>query len=65
MVEGVGIFRAGHSSLQWPGNEAAILGLLAAWLLLSRIFVTSLDISRAPAEQTRPLDPTAREEVNV
>jgi uncharacterized membrane protein len=65
VVEGVGIFRAGHSSLQWPGNEAAILGLLAAWLLVSRIFVASLDVSRAPAKQTRLLDPTAREEVNA
>jgi Ca2+/H+ antiporter, TMEM165/GDT1 family len=64
-VEGVGIFRAGHTSLQWPGNEAAILGLLVIWLLLSRIFISSLRVSRAPAAQAHLPVPTAREEVNA
>ncbi len=56
-VEGAGIFRAGHTSLQWPGDEAAILGLLAAWLLLSRIFVSLLG--------GRPPVSPAREEVTT
>ncbi|WP_027943494.1 COG4280 domain-containing protein [Amycolatopsis taiwanensis] len=45
-VEGVGIFRAGHRSLAWPGANLAILGLLVAWFLLSQIFVAVLRTSR-------------------
>jgi uncharacterized membrane protein len=41
-VEGVGTFRAGRASLQWPGNDVAILGLLVAWFLLSRVFIAAL-----------------------
>jgi uncharacterized membrane protein len=51
-VEGVGIFRHGHHSLQWPGSDAAILVLLAVWFVLSRIFIAAL---RTPGEP-----PTAR-----
>jgi Ca2+/H+ antiporter, TMEM165/GDT1 family len=40
-VEGLGIVRGGDS-LRWPGGTAAILGLLAAWLLLSRGLVRAL-----------------------
>lgn len=45
-VEGVGIFRAGQQSLQWPGGDVAILGLLVGWFVLSRLFVIAL---RKPA----------------
>jgi uncharacterized membrane protein len=45
-VEGVGIFRSGRESLEWPGHDFAILGLLAVWFLLSRVFVAAL---RKPA----------------
>jgi uncharacterized membrane protein len=45
-VEGIGIFRTGRESLAWPGNDLAILGLLVAWFLLSRLFVAGL---RTPA----------------
>jgi uncharacterized membrane protein len=45
-VEGIGIFRAGQESLVWPGKDAAILGLLVVWFLLSRLFVSAL---RKPA----------------
>jgi uncharacterized membrane protein len=39
-VEGLGILRTGGQSLQWPGNDASILALLAGWFLLSRALVT-------------------------
>lgn len=35
-VEGLGYFTSG-ASFAWPGGDWAILGLLAAWLILSRI----------------------------
>ncbi|HWD02908.1 MAG TPA: hypothetical protein VG674_10705 [Amycolatopsis sp.] len=57
-VEGIGIFRAGHESLAWPGADLAILGLLVVWFLLSRIFVAVLRSPRG----TSPLSP-AREVV--
>jgi Ca2+/H+ antiporter, TMEM165/GDT1 family len=60
-VEGVGIFRAGHTSLQWPGSDAAILVLLAVWFLLSRIFVSALRVPRAPTPPDDSSAPTARE----
>src|SRR6266511_2868291 len=41
-VEGLGIVRGGGQSLHWPGGTVAILGLLAAWLLLSRGLVRAL-----------------------
>ncbi len=41
-VEGLGIFRAGRESLEWPGHDLAILVLLATWLILSRVFVAAL-----------------------
>ena len=37
-VEGLGYFTSG-ASLAWPGGDWAILGLLAAWLVLSRVAV--------------------------
>jgi uncharacterized membrane protein len=41
-VEGMGIFRAGRESIEWPGHDLTILVLLAAWLILSRILVAAL-----------------------
>jgi uncharacterized membrane protein len=38
-VEGLGVLRPGGESLSWPGGDAAILALLAGWLLLSRALV--------------------------
>jgi uncharacterized membrane protein len=40
-VEGLGYFSAG-GSLQWPGGEGAILGLLLALFVLSRLAVVGL-----------------------
>ncbi|MET7998099.1 hypothetical protein ABZU76_45175 [Amycolatopsis sp. NPDC005232] len=48
-VEGIGIFRGGHESLQWPGSDLAIIGLLVVWFLLSRIFVSALRTPRSPS----------------
>jgi Ca2+/H+ antiporter, TMEM165/GDT1 family len=58
-IEGLGVFRAGRESLEWPGHDAAILGLLAAWLILSRIFIAVL---RTPPP-SRTASATAVEEV--
>jgi uncharacterized membrane protein len=42
-VEGLGLFRPGSSaSLDWPGGDAMLLGVLAAWGLLSWIAVRLL-----------------------
>lgn len=41
-VEGVGIFRDGRESVAWPGHDVALLALIAAWFVLSRIFVGAL-----------------------
>ena len=51
-VEGIGIFRAGRASIAWPGNDAAILVLLAVWFLLSRAFVAAL--RRSPRSASAP-----------
>jgi uncharacterized membrane protein len=51
-VEGIGIFQAGRESLDWPGHDLMILVLLAAWFVLSRIFVAVLKV---PAVTAAPL----------
>jgi uncharacterized membrane protein len=47
-VEGLGIFRSGSASLEWPGGDWALLVVLAAWFLVSRALVTTLS-ARKPA----------------
>ncbi|MGI8882550.1 MAG: COG4280 domain-containing protein [Jatrophihabitans sp.] len=51
-VEGLGIFRAGRHSIEWPGADAAILVLIALWFLLSRAFITALRVAPAAADST-------------
>jgi uncharacterized membrane protein len=46
-VEGLGYFTGGKS-LTWPGEDWAILGLLAAWFILSRMAVRWARPTRAP-----------------
>lgn len=41
-VEGLGVFTASGESLSWPGSDWAILGLLAAWIVISRVLVVTL-----------------------
>jgi uncharacterized membrane protein len=52
VVEGVGIFRDGHTSVQWPGADLAILALLAVWFVLSRIFINALRTPRTASPVT-------------
>jgi uncharacterized membrane protein len=35
VVEGAGVLRGGHASLQWPGHEVAIVVVLAVWVAVS------------------------------
>ena len=48
-VEGIGIFRAGRESVEWPGNDVALLVIIATWFLLSRLFIAVLRIPSRPA----------------
>lgn len=41
-VEGLGILQPAHESLEWPGSDLAILALVAAWFVLSRVLVALL-----------------------
>ena len=42
-VEGLGVFEGGGSAhLDWPGGDAMILGVLAAWIALSWISIRVL-----------------------
>jgi uncharacterized membrane protein len=63
-VEGIGIFRTGRESVAWPGNDVAILVLIAAWFLLTRIFIAALRVPRAPADNAaapaRPIEELAK-----
>jgi uncharacterized membrane protein len=54
-VEGLGIVRGADRSLHWPGGTLAILGLLAAWLLLSRALVHALPRLRRGRASARPV----------
>jgi Ca2+/H+ antiporter, TMEM165/GDT1 family len=49
-VEGLGIFRAGGGSIEWPGGDLAILVLIAVWFILSRGYLIVLR-ERAPRPQ--------------
>jgi uncharacterized membrane protein len=41
-VEGLGIFKHGSSSVEWPGGDAALLAVLAAWIGLSFVAIRLL-----------------------
>jgi uncharacterized membrane protein len=41
-VEGLGVFRDGGDSLAWPGEDWALLALLACWFLLSQLLIRLL-----------------------
>jgi uncharacterized membrane protein len=59
-VEGVGIFRAGGESVEWPGSDLALIALLVGWFLLSRVFIAVL---RKPAATSGPVIEQSRAEV--
>ncbi len=48
-VEGLGVFAEGRESLEWPGGDLALIGLLALWVVVSRVAVSSLRPSRPRA----------------
>ena len=50
-VAGVGVFRAGHEVIVWPGHDLAILVLLAVWFGLSRLFVAALRTRTTPTRE--------------
>ncbi len=41
-VEGLGVFSRAGESLEWPGEDWAILGVLVAWLVLSQLAIAGL-----------------------
>jgi uncharacterized membrane protein len=53
-IEGIGIFREGRESLSWPGHDLAILGLIAMWTLLSRVFIAALRTRGAASAPSTP-----------
>ncbi len=61
-VEGIGIFRSGRESLEWPGKDVAILGLLAAWFLLTRVFIAVLSTAptTSPSTTSTPVEELAK-----
>jgi Ca2+/H+ antiporter, TMEM165/GDT1 family len=51
-VEGLGVFGPGGESLEWPAGEVALLGVLLAWVAVSRALVLVLrrrEAALAPA----------------
>jgi uncharacterized membrane protein len=62
-VEGLGVFQGGPGdSLEWPGGDWAILILLAAWFLLSRILIRIAPVlAGAAGGPTRPSPAVAEE----
>lgn len=53
-VEGLGYFTGG-ASLTWPGEDWAILGLLVAWLIISRVAVS---LARGKSKTPSTIPPT-------
>lgn len=41
-LEGIGLFDEGRRSLSWPGGEVAVLVVLGAWFLVSRVLIKAL-----------------------
>ena len=52
VVEGLGAFAPGGSSLRWPGGDLALLGLLAAWLIVSQAMIRLLRGARTAVSAT-------------
>ena len=51
-VEGLGVLRPGHQSLEWPGADLTIVLLVVAWLALSRVLVAALRRTRPASSPT-------------
>jgi uncharacterized membrane protein len=50
-IEGLGVFSAEHSSLEWPGGDLALVAVLIGWIVVSRGLIASLR-RRVPALAT-------------
>ncbi|HET7195918.1 MAG TPA: hypothetical protein VFI99_13105 [Nocardioides sp.] len=59
-VEGLGVLRPGRESLEWPGEDLAIVALVAAWFVLSRILVAVLRRTDPASSPTAPANQTVR-----
>jgi uncharacterized membrane protein len=59
-TEGLGVFRAGNGSLEWPGHDLAIPVLVVVWFVLTRVFIRVL---RTPGDGApgADADPAAKE----
>jgi uncharacterized membrane protein len=53
VVEGLGVFKSGSQSVEWPGGDAFILAVLAGWCALSWIAIRLL----SPYGEGRTLEP--------
>ena len=51
-VEGLGVLRPGHQSLEWPGADLTIVVLVVAWFVLSRVLVAALRRTRPASSPT-------------
>ena len=51
-VEGLGVLRPGHESLEWPGSDLTIVVLVVAWFVLSRVLVAALRRTRPASSPT-------------
>lgn len=58
VIEGIGVFRAGHASVSWPGKDLALLVLLACWFGVSRLAIRVLRQPSADARPASALAPT-------
>lgn len=54
-VEGLGVLRAGHHSLEWPGADLSILALVAVWFALTRVLVATLRRPTSPGTYAEPV----------
>ncbi|HZT93006.1 MAG TPA: hypothetical protein VE985_00820 [Gaiellaceae bacterium] len=52
-VEGLGVFKQGSASIEWPGGDAMVLGVLAAWGGISWAAIRLL-APLAPSRASRP-----------
>ena len=51
-VEGLGVLRPGHQSLEWPGADLTIVVLVVAWFVMSRVLVAALRRTRPASSPT-------------
>jgi uncharacterized membrane protein len=52
-VEGMGVFRSGQASVEWPGGDWSILVLIAVWLAASRLLIAVVRRLSSPSHRQR------------